>query len=207
MKYFENSSSSFKTKKLQLLLFVVIFCLYFIFLFLDFFKQDFTISNWLKWGCIWLIAILQTTYKQTPIPWRLAAWFTVFCDYSLLFNFKLPLGLICFCLVHLLRIYTLDKKQLKNCLKIMLFLLVIGLIFKNFFWGILLDYTFLLLFTTFLIKRKEKKRLTWGYFLFIACDFCVLVANLPLNSTLTRTAVIFSWFFYLPSQLLLITDY
>src|SRR5699024_1188243 len=204
MKYFEKKSGFFQSKKCQQFLFLAIFSLYFIFLFLDFFKQAFTISNWIKWGCIWLIAILQTTYRQTPMAWRLAAWLTVFCDYSLLFNFGIPLGLICFCLVHLLRIYTHEKKYLNICLQVSLFFLIIGLIFKIFFWGILLDYTFLLFFTSFLIKRKENKRLIWGYFLFIACDFCVLLANFPINSTVN--AAILSWLFYLPSQFLLVTD-
>lgn len=189
---------------LQRFLYILISLLYFSFIALDFLGQQFSFSSDLKWLSIGLIAILQNLDKKTVIAWKLAAWLTVICDFSLLFNHKIVLGVLLFCGVHALRIYVVEEKWFWRILSICSLILFVSILQKQIELGILLMYVFLLIFMTGLTLIKKKRQLTIAYLLFISCDLCVAFGNLVSQMTISQLLLSLSWLFYIPSQLLLI---
>lgn len=189
---------------LQRFLYTLISLLYFSFIALDFLGQQFSFSSDLKWLSIGLIAILQNLDKKTVIAWKLAAWLTVICDFSLLFNHKIVLGVLLFCGVHALRIYVVEEKWFWRILSICSLILFVSILQKQIELGILLMYVFLLIFMTGLTLIKKKRQLTIAYLLFISCDLCVAFGNLVSQMTISQILLSLSWLFYIPSQLLLI---
>lgn len=193
-------------QKIRQLLRTLILILYLTFIILDNWHL-FAATNWLKWFSILLIAVVQTTYSQTPKTWLMAVWLTLVCDFFLLFNVDILLAIALFCLVHGLRLFTISSYQLKKALPLLGLILIFSILNQSLTVGVLLCYALLLVGNAYTAEKIKEKKLWLAYLLFIACDICVVILNVSFSGSMAETAALASWVFYLPSQLCLVKDF
>lgn len=197
--------------------------LYFTFLALDWSNTGGMTSNVMKYAAI-LSCLIYTLYlsvktkKKTTAILACALFFTAISDSILLFTDYFIAGIIFFIIVqsfHFYRIALIKQLTVQQFIKRIVLRVLIAVLFSVFFF---LQDNFLLVGSIYAanlagnfveaVSGYKKYRttsfalLSIGFFLFILCDINVLLYNLPEYSNAFSAIVI--WFFYLPSQILLL---
>lgn len=183
------------------------------FLFLDITRSFDTTA--LKFCGVGLCFLMALTGLRSP-DGRLVATalaFTVAADWFLLVrNDHYEIGISLFLVVQLLYAYRLSRffrlrERRSPGLWIHGITLVFGCLFL-FAWKNPLIVLSLVYFSNLALNTAEAlslgqdaRRFAWGLLLFMGCDLCVAGWNLGLFPALTRVGM---WFFYLPSQVLIV---
>lgn len=178
------------------------------------------------------VRFIQTRIRKTKGNDRavmaMALFFTVIADTQLLFDGNYLMGLCCFAIVQWIYTYRIHEPnpivQMQRKIFIYRIMLTGMVAFIAICCNILVDAiaaVSIFYFVCFLDNlrlllqcyQKYKKDVWYLYFLggmilFVLCDICVGIYNIgdyvTITSSLIRYAGIGMWFFYLPSQVLLV---
>lgn len=189
-------------KKLFVFIEIVI---YITFLLLDLLKLN---SSYIKYLGI-LLCFVFTTYNKDRYK-SLAMLFTLLADLFLLIIDKYyEIGLICFVFVQMIYALIIEKSR-KTGLKSILYrvlIFVLGLLIIIYLRSIsVLNILVILYFSNLLVNtilsyRCNNVLLAIGLSLFVCCDICVGLHNI-ISTNIIATYLM--WFFYLPSQVLIV---
>lgn len=180
--------------------------IYFLFLTLDLFKIN---STYIKYLGI-ILCFIFAIYSEKKVK-KIAMFFTLVSDlFLLVLNRYYEIGLISFIIVQLTYFYFLgniNKAYFNMFLYIRGLIIILGsillVIFNSF---TLLNELVLIYFTNLLLNTLEawlsnNKTLAIGLSLFVCCDICVGLYNI---NAANNIAAFLMWFFYLPSQVLIV---
>lgn len=191
--------------------------LYIIFLYLDIKGEGSHLSSKLKFISTLLCLILVLLSRDSWYDERdgrlvsLALSFTVLADVILLFTVEFHIGIVIFCVTHLLWLHRYGVDLLAPG-AILAFAVMGSLIIKSYELRLVvlaLIYGILIISVTIAAKKSElpipAKRLAFvGMVLFLLCDVNVFLFNaLESGNTLYYYVSVGMWLFYLPSQVLL----
>ena len=203
-----------KTKKLAIV-FIALEALIYIFYLAADLGFNFADSLRLKFIsiCLCLVfSVVFTAYGGEKLITAAMA-FTLFADYFLLLsNSNYALGVGLFCVVQAIYFYLLYREEKRAFLTLRIALLLAALIllyWLNMLTG--LNALVALYFTSFVCNviqsfGGENRLFCIGLALFLCCDICVGVFNLPqLSGTQAYSfATVGMWLFYLPAQVLIV---
>lgn len=165
--------------------------------------MDLTASyNWVEFikftviACAFMISILG---EITLV--KVALFFTLICDFLLLFTNHPFFAVSLFCVVQLIYSYKFSTKKDSTAKYFYLILAVLPFIYYFTFKGplVCVFYAFILLSNLIQAIKTRKPHLILAFSLFALCDLCVAIYNL----TGIEFFHLLIWIFYTPSQLLL----
>lgn len=180
--------------------------LYFVFLLLDLINYNSTYIKYLSIViCFVYVCINRKTYRIFSM------FFTLIADFFLLvINNYYEIGLLSFVVVQIiycLYIKTFDNKYFFLFIKLRLFFIFIGLIILAILNSLtLLNILVIIYFSNLMLNAIEvitcnKKMFAIGLLLFVCCDINVGLHNIYFDNFLISYLM---WFFYLPSQVLIV---
>jgi len=136
--------------------------------------------------------------------------FTLLADLFLfVINNYYEIGVLCFIIVHTIYAYhlkKLDQNSFKSILFLRVVLLLLGLIILYITNNLnLLNVLVIICFINLLLNTahaflSKNRVLFFGLLLFVCCDVCVGIHNLNAANDIATLI----WFFYLPSQVLIV---
>lgn len=166
--------------------------------------MDFTGSyNWVDYIKFTVIAcsfIISICGEITLV--KIALFFTLICDFLLLFTKHRFFAVSLFCVVQLIHSYNFSTKKSRTAAYCYLMLAVLPFIYYFIFpkgYLVCVFYAFILFSNLVNAIKSRKSRLILAFSLFALCDLCVAIYNLTSNGFFHPLI----WIFYTPSQLLL----
>lgn len=183
---------------LKKLLIVLVCALYPIHIIMDF-TGSYNLVYYIKFtviACAFIISILGEISLV-----KVALFFTLICDFLMLFTNHHFFAVSLFCVVQLIYSYILSTKKDSTAIYVYLILAVLPFIYYFVFKGplVCIFYAFILLSNLLKAIKTGQLRLILAFSLFALCDLCVAIYNL----TGIEFFHLFIWIFYTPSQLLL----
>lgn len=206
-----------KTKKLSIAFIAIELAIYFCYLASDF-RFSSADSTGLKYASIWICLAFSALFSAERGEKLITAAmvFTLAADSFLLFlNSRYALGIVLFCVVQAIYFYLLYRETKKTLWALRIVTLALALVLLWCF-DMLSQLNALAAFyftgftcsvvQSFGLESKQGKLFGLGLVLFLCCDICVGVFNLPqlADTRIYNFAGIGMWLFYLPAQVLIV---